>query len=146
MIPLLVLTFAFAAFRLAGIGIPYFADREHALRAAVGVMFLFTASAHWGRLRADLVRMVPAVFGDGGIWVSATGVAEILIAIGLQIPHFARAVGVCAMGMLVAIFPANAKAAREHLTLGGRPVPGLWLRLAIQLIFLAALAFAVFPR
>jgi uncharacterized membrane protein len=146
MLPLLMLIFAFAAFRLAGAGIPYFADREHALRAALGVMFLFTASAHWGKLKADLIRMVPSAFGNGGIWVSATGVAEILIAAGLQIPHAARAAAICAMAMLVAIFPANAKAARERLTLGGRPVPSFWVRFGIQLIFLAALAYAVWPR
>jgi uncharacterized membrane protein len=145
MIPLLVLIFAYVAFRLAGVGIPYFANWQHALRAALGVMFLFTASAHWGRLRADLIRMVPAAFGDGGVWVSVTGVAEILIAAGLQIPRAAQAVAIFAVAMLIALFPANAKAARERLTLGGRPVLGLWRRLGIQLIFLAALALAAWP-
>jgi len=48
--------------------------------------------------------------------------------------------------MLVCVFPANAKAAREKLTIGGRPVPPLGIRLAIQGVFLGALAVAVWPR
>jgi uncharacterized membrane protein len=55
-------------------------------------------------------------------------------------------VAILAGVMLVCIFPANAKAAREHLTIGGRAVPGLGLRLSIQLVFLAALAAAVWRK
>src|SRR5579872_2015130 len=68
MIPLLVLAVAFAAFWLTGLGVPYFANWPHALRAALGVMFLLTASAHWGRRRPDLMRMVPRRMGDAGTW------------------------------------------------------------------------------
>jgi uncharacterized membrane protein len=52
-------------------------------------MFLLTASAHWGRGRADLIRMVPEALGRAAFWVSLTGFAEIAIAIGLQIPTLA---------------------------------------------------------
>jgi uncharacterized membrane protein len=143
MIPLLVLLISFAVFRLAGFEVPYFSDWQHALRAALGVMFLLTASAHWGRRRSDLVRMVPRIFGDGGRWVTLTGIAELLIAFGLQIPRAAMSVAAAAAAMLVGLFPANLKAAREGLTIGGRPVPGWKTRLCIQVVFLAALAAAV---
>ncbi|MFZ1086131.1 MAG: hypothetical protein WAN35_14295 [Terracidiphilus sp.] len=146
MIPVIVLVVSFTLFRLAGFGLAYFADAQNALRAALGVMFLLTASAHWGKLRADLMRMVPSVFGDAGMWVTLTGVAELLIAVGLQIPRAASVVAASAAVMLVCVFPANVKAARERLTLGGRPVPGLSLRLGIQVVFLAALAAAGWPR
>src|SRR5262249_55563651 len=33
-----------------------------ALRIALAAMFLVTASAHWGKRRADLIRMTPAIF------------------------------------------------------------------------------------
>lgn len=146
MIPLLVLLVSFLVFRLCGFGVRYFADWQHALRAALGTMFALTASAHWGRRRDDLVRMVPGVFGDGRLWVTLTGVAELLLVAGLQLPRGAAAVASLGALMLVCIFPANLKAAREGLTLGRRPVPGVGARLAIQAAFLAALALAVWPR
>jgi uncharacterized membrane protein len=71
------------------------------------------------------------------------GIAEILIAVGLQVRSAAMLVALFAGVMLICIFPANIKAAREKLTIGGRPVPPLVPRLVIQLIFLAVLAAAV---
>jgi uncharacterized membrane protein len=146
MIPVIVLAVAFIVFRLAGFAVPYFANWQLSLRAALGVMFLLTASAHWGRRRPDLMRMVPAVFGSAGLWVTLTGIAEILIAACLQICVAAMPVAVAAAAMLVCIFPANAKAAREKLTIAGRPVPPFGTRLLIQVVFLGALAAAVWPR
>lgn len=146
MIPLYVLIAAFVTFRLAGFGIAYFAEWQNALRAALGVMFLLTASAHWGKRRPDLIRMVPSVFGNAGFWVTSTGIAELLIAAGLQFPRLAIGAGILAAAMLIGMFSANAKAAREHLTIGGLPVPGLVVRLIIQLIFLVAIGAAVWPR
>ena len=146
MAPLIVLAVSFLLFRLAGTEVLYFADWQNALRAALSVMFLLTASAHWGKRRPDLVRMVPHGLGDAGKWVTLTGIAEVLVAIGLQVPRFAMPVGVFAAGMLACMFSANAKAAREGLTVGGRPVPGFGARLAIQLVFVATLAAAVWSR
>jgi uncharacterized membrane protein len=146
MVPLIVLIAAFVIFRLAGLQIAYFADWQLAMRAALGVMFLLTASAHWGTRRPDLIRMVPSSFGNAGLWVTVTGIAELLIAVGLQVSRVADAVAAVAAAMLICVFPANVKAAREHLTISGRPVPGLGMRLAIQLVFLAAIAAAVWPR
>jgi uncharacterized membrane protein len=145
MIPLVVLIVSFAVFRFLGFVLPWMDDWQHALRAALGVMFCLTASAHWGRRRPDLVRMVPAGFSNPGLWVSATGIAEILIAMSFQIPRLALLTGVLAVIMLLCLFPANAKAAREKLMIGGRPVPALGPRLAIQIVFLAAVAAAVWP-
>ena len=146
MIPVIVLTVSFIAFRLAGFGVSYFADWQHALRAALGVMFLLTASAHWGKRRADLIRMVPRTLGNAPLWVTLTGVAELLIALGLQIPFIALPTAALAAAMLVCIFPANVKAAREKLTIAGRPVPALLPRLAIQAVFLTALTASVWPK
>jgi uncharacterized membrane protein len=145
MIPVFVLVAAFAVFRLLGFAVPYFADWQPSLRAALGVMFLLTASAHRGRRRADLLRMVPPGFGNAALWVTLTGIAEVLIAVGLQFPRIALFVAILAAVMLICIFPANAKAAREKLTIAGRPVPSFGVRLLIQIVFLAALAAAVWP-
>jgi uncharacterized membrane protein len=146
MVPLIVLVVSFAAFRLVGVWVPYLSDWQISLRAALGMMFLLTASAHWGRRRPDLIRMVPPAFGDGGKWVTLTGIAELLIAVGLQVPTAAMPVAVFAATMLVCIFPANMKAAREKLTIAGRPVPGFGVRLAIQVVFLGSLVAAVWRR
>jgi uncharacterized membrane protein len=70
-----------------------------ALRIALAMMFLLTASAHWGRRRADLVRMVPAAFPNPELMVTVTGLAEIAGAVGLLLPGTARwaAVGLAAL-------------------------------------------------
>jgi uncharacterized membrane protein len=146
MIPLIVLLVSFVGFRLAGFGVAYFADWQHALCAALGVMFLLTASAHRGKRRPDLVRMVPRGFGNAEAWVTMTGIAEALIAVGLQFPRTALPVAAAAVVMLVCLFPANLRAAREGLTIGGRPVPGWRLRLLIQIVFVTALVAAVWRR
>lgn len=145
MIPLVVLVVSFVLFRLAGLSIVYMADWQHALRAALGVMFLLTASAHWGKRRPDLLRMVPGALGSADFWVTLSGIAEVLFALGLQISSLAIPAGALAGVMLICLFAANVKAAREKLTIGGRPVPALGPRLIIQIVFLAAIAAAIWP-
>jgi uncharacterized membrane protein len=114
-----------------------------ALRAALGVMFLLTASGHWGKRRADLVRMVPKSIGDAEIWVSATGSAEIVIAVGLQIPRIVLWSAGISVVMLCCLFPANVKAARERLTISHKPVMPVVPRLILQIIFIAALICSI---
>ena len=122
MVPLIFLIAAFLIFRTLGLEWHYFADWHTALRAALGAMFLLTASAHWGKRRTDLVRMVPESMGNPGRWVSATGFAEFAIAAGLQISGVAPWVAAIGVVMLCCLFPANMKAAREHLTISHKPV------------------------
>ena len=147
MTPLFVaLIGGFVLFRALGFVVPWFADWQHALRAAIGLMFLLTASAHWGKRRPHLVRMVPAGIGHAELFVTLTGFAEIAIAVGLQIPRLAAWSALAAIAMLCAMFPANAKAARERLTILGKPVPTLVPRFLAQLVFVALLAASVWPR
>jgi uncharacterized membrane protein len=146
MAPLLCLIIAFLIFRGFGLLVPYFADWHTSLRAALGAMFLLTASAHWGKGRPDLIRMVPRAIGNAGLWVSVTGVAEIAVAVGLQFPHLARWVAGAAIGMLCCLFPANVKAAREGLTILRKPVLPVLPRLVLQLVFISALAAVVSSR
>jgi uncharacterized membrane protein len=116
----------------------------NALRIALALMFLFTASAHWGGRRADLVRMVPAAFPRPDVMVTVTGVLEIVGAVGLLVAPLAPYTAIGLTLLLVAIFPANVRAAQRQLTIGGRAATPLALRAVIQLIFLAAtLAVAV---
>ena len=115
------------------------------LRAGLALMFLFTASAHWGKRRGDLMAMVPRVFPRPDRMVNATGVFEILGAAGLLIPAVAPLAAACLAMLLIALFPANIRAAREGLTIGGRPTTALPLRTLLQLVFLAAVLVAGYP-
>lgn len=139
MAPLIVLTGSFVLFLVLGFaGVPYFGDWQHALQAAVAAMLLLTASAHWGNRRGDLVRMVPDALPNPGGIVTLTGLLEIAGAAAMFIPaaRTAAAAGLALLFLLM--YPANVRAAREKLTIGGRPVPGLAVRTVLQLVFMAA--------
>ena len=142
MVPFAVLTGLFAL--LAAIG---FVSGAYgwwdALRFALAGMFLLTASAHWGKRRHDLIQMVPPSFPRPDLLVTGTGILEILGAAGLLIPPVAPYAALALFLMLIAVFPANVYASRRHLTIGGRPVPSLWPRTLMQIVFLGA-AGAVF--
>lgn len=147
MAPLFVaLAAGFIVFRALGFVFPWFADWQHALRAALGLMFLLTASAHWGKRRPSLVRMVPESIGQAEFFVTLTGIAEVAIAVGLQIPRVALWAAIAAILMLCAIFPANVKAARQQLTILDKPVASVGPRLLGQVIFIALLAASVWRR
>jgi uncharacterized membrane protein len=144
--PLIVLVIATLLLRVIGVaGVSLLNSWTWCLRGGLALMFLFTASAHWGKRRGDLVAMVPRVFPRPDRMVSATGVFEILGAAGLLIPAIAPIAAACLAMLLVALFPANIRAAREHLTIGGRPTTPLPLRMLLQLVFLVAVLVAGFP-
>jgi uncharacterized membrane protein len=109
-----------------------------ALRMGLAGMFFLTASAHWGRRRADLVRMVPKNFPHPEFLVTLTGICEILGAIGLLVPPLVRWAAIGLTLLLIAVFPANVRAARDGITIGGKPATPLPSRSLIQGFFLIA--------
>lgn len=140
MLPLIILLVSFVAFRGLGlVGVAALDNWDLPLRLALFLMFLVTASAHWGKGRADLIRMVPPAFPRAAAIVSVTGMLEVLGAVGLLVPATVRAAAICLAILLVAMFPANIRAAREKLTIMGRPAASVAVRGAIQVIFVAAL-------
>ncbi|TDF94809.1 DoxX family protein [Paenibacillus piri] len=146
--PFIALIASFVLFRAAGLaGLSYFDGWQPSLQAAAAVMILLAASGHWGKRRPDLIRMVPRVFPRPGLIVTVTGWLEIAGAVGILIPVVSGAASVCLAVLLVAMFPANVRAAREKLTIGGKPVPDLPVRTLLQLVFLAAVLLpALFPQ
>jgi len=111
-----------------------------ALRIGLAAMFVFTAVSHFHpRTRPDLIRMVPTSLPAPAVLVSATGVLELLGAIGLLVPRALPAAAYGLMLLLVAMFPANVHAAREGLMIGGRRATPLLWRLPLQLFWIAAL-------
>src|ERR1017187_4138192 len=124
MAPLIVLVASVLLFWLTGkAGVTAFQDLGFVLRAALAAMFVLTASAHWGKRRADLIRMVPPAFPRPDLLVTITGVLEILGVIGMLLPRTARPACICLALLLVALFPANVYAAYKQLAIAGRRVP-----------------------
>ena len=142
MAPLIVMAAGWILFRLLGAaGVLGAAGTwSGALRFALAVMFVFTALAHFlPRTRPDLVRMVPPVFPAPGPLVTVTGILELLGAAGLLLPAFTRASAYALALLLVALFPANAHAARRNLSIAGRRAAPLIIRLPLQLFWIGAL-------
>jgi uncharacterized membrane protein len=79
MFVLIVLFGSLLLFRFIGFfGMPIFASWHAATTYALALMFLFTASAHFGRLKGDLERMVPPWVPNPRAVVLITGFLEIL--------------------------------------------------------------------
>jgi uncharacterized membrane protein len=88
--------------------------------------------------------MVPSGLPRPDLLVTITGICEILGAIELLMSQFARPAAIGLALLLFAMFPANIRAAREGITIGGEPPTPLVARSVIQGIFLmATMAVAV---
>lgn len=137
---LIVLFGAWIALRAAGaFGVHALDGWAASAPFALGAMFLFTGIAHFNKMKYDRARMVPSAFPQPLMVIYATGVLEWLGAVGLALPATRRAAALGLILLLIALFPANVKAAREDLTLGGRRATPLWLRLPMQLLFIGLL-------
>jgi uncharacterized membrane protein len=144
MAPLLVLVGLFALLTLADLlSANLSLGWWNSLRFALAGMFLLTASAHWDKRRQDLIRMVPPSFPRPDLLVTLTGVLEAAGAVALCVPMLAPYAAIGFALLLLAMFPANMHAAREKLTIGGRPVLSLVPRALLQLVFIVA-AVAVY--
>jgi uncharacterized membrane protein len=147
MIVLGVLGVAWAIFRLVGrLGVGRLDSWRGALPYALALMFLFTAVAHFNDMRDDLIKMTPPWVPAPAAVVTITGVLEILGAIGLMIPRTRRAAGIALILFLLAVFPANVYAALNEVQFGGRAATPLWLRLPMQLLFIALLWWGAVRR
>lgn len=140
MLVLIVLLVSWLLLRAVGVlGVGALASWHDTARYALAIMFVFTASAHFAKMRHDLARMIPSGFPNPLLLVYVTGVLELLGAAGLLLPRFHALAGICLIILLIVMFVANVNAAQKHVTLGGRPATPLWLRLPMQLFFIALL-------
>lgn len=108
-----------------------FSIAQLVLRILLAVVFVGMGAAHFvPRVRRTMAAMIPAPIAGPERrralpLVTISGVAEILGGIGLLAPwwgvRFAAALGLIAL--LVAVFPANAQAAREPERFGPAAVP-----------------------
>ena len=135
---LLVLLASFVLLRAAGyLGVRRLASWRSAGLGALAIMFLVTSTAHFNAMKHDLAPMMPEPLPDGLWIIHLTGVFEIAGAIGLLVPRTRRLAGICLVLLLIAQFPANVNAALNGIPLGGEPPTPLWLRMPMQLLFVA---------
>ncbi|MDQ0198921.1 DoxX family protein [Neobacillus ginsengisoli] len=139
MAPFFVLILSFLILRITGVlGISYFDGWESSIRGAVALMFLFSATAHWGKRRPDLIKMVPLSVPKPELMVTITGILEVIGAICLLIPFTSSIASIGLALLLIIMFPANIYAARKGITIDGKPTTPLFLRTILQIIFFAA--------
>jgi uncharacterized membrane protein len=146
MLVLIILIGSLLLFRALGAaGVSIFHTWMDSTRYALAVMFFFTSAAHFNKIRHELARMMPAIFPNPMALVYFTGVCEILGAMGMLVPRTRSLAGLCLFLFLLAILPANVKAARERLTVGGRLATALWLRVPMQILFLVLICWSTQP-
>jgi uncharacterized membrane protein len=99
-------------------------------------MLVFTASAHFTKMKKGLARMMPDWIPQPVAVIYFTGLCEIAGAIGLLLPSVRQAAALALIVFFIVVFPANLKAARTGVAVGGkRPTP-LWLRTSMQILFI----------
>src|SRR5215204_2590749 len=109
---LVVLLGSLVLFRgLGALGVEALSNWQGAAVWALAVMFLFTASAHFTRMKKDLMNMVPKALPNPAFLVRLTGVLEALGAVGLLVPSTRELAGLSLVLLMVAMFPANVNAA-----------------------------------
>lgn len=120
------------------------------LRIALAAVFAFMGMLHFVPTVARGMRaMIPPPLRRPG-WptaiVAITGVCELLGAAGLLVPWdgLRLAAGICLVVFLVAVFPANAYAARAPERFGRTAIP-FWPRLALQVLLVLLVLVAALP-
>src|SRR5215475_3631109 len=140
MLALMVLIVSWAAFRAIGAkGVQAFSSWQDSARYALAAMFIFTATAHFTKMKHDLARMISPYFPRPLLLVYVTGVLELLGAAGLMLSQFSRLAGICLIALLVVMFVANVNAAQKGVTLRGKPPTPLWFRAPMQAFIIALL-------
>lgn len=93
-------------------------------------------------------KIVPPGFGAPAVVVAISGVCEIVGGVGLLIPALRRPAGWGLIALLIAVFPANIYMAVAPDRIPDMHFPHwmLWVRLPLQIVFVAAVWFAAFDR
>jgi len=108
------------------------------LRIALSIVMVTTGVLHFIEQDA-FVAMMPRVFAFPEVWVWFTGVSEVLGGVGLLIPRLRRTAAFWLIVLYVGVFPANVHMAVNSIPAFGVDVDALWLwlRLPLQLVFIA---------
>ncbi len=137
MLVLVVLFVAMLFARILGVsGVEIFDSWPAATRVGLSAMFVFTSVAHFNSMRFDLARMLPPIVRRP-LWVIYfTGGCEILAAVGLLLPRTRMVAAAALILFLIAVLPANIRAANANIRLRGKPATPLIIRIPIQLLLI----------
>lgn len=138
MIVLVIFALACLIFRALGFaGVPAFTTWQASARDALSLILVFAGVSHFTSMREDFLRMMPPWIPWPRAMVYFTGICEIAGAVGLLLPEFRRAAAYALIAFFLAVLPANIHAARAGITLRGKPATNLWLRIPMQILFIA---------
>lgn len=137
MAPLIILvTVTLVLFVAGAAGIRWLRPWPVAVRGGLAAMFVATGVAHFVGMRAELIKMVPPGLPAPDLLITATGILELMGAVGLIWTRTAPWAAGGLSALLVAMFPANIYAALENLS--PAPEDRLLPRSAMQVVFLTA--------
>lgn len=137
--PLVTLVVVTVLARLIGVVVPDDGiGWVDAVRGGLAAMFAVAATAHFGRSRIALIRMVPEGLPNRPLIVTVTGLLEIAGVVGLIVPETARLTAICLAALLVVIAPATVSPARHANPAGGNPASPRWFRTVVQSVLVAA--------
>ena len=110
-------------------------------RIALSAMLMFTAIAHFV-FTDGMTQMIPDFFPFKKMLVYATGILEVLFAVGLMLPRTQTITGWTLIVFFLAMLPANIKASMENINyqtgeLDGNGLDYLWFRIPLQILFIA---------
>jgi uncharacterized membrane protein len=79
-------------------------------------------------------QIVPPNLPNPGLWVTISGIAEIIGGLGILLPAVRPAARWGLVALLAAVFPANLHMAQQHIQPAGIHIPTvvLWARLPLQ--------------
>ncbi len=138
--PLFVLLIAFGVASLATKVFDHQWNFIFAGNAAMSTMLLFTAIGHFA-FSKGMTMMLPDFIPFKKEIVYATGLIEILAAIGLLIPSYRHLTSVLLIIFFILILPANIYAALKKIdyqkgTYEGNDINYLWFRIPLQIVFI----------
>src|SRR3984957_13957691 len=120
-------------------GLSSFGWKQWGLRGLVTLPLLISGFAHFSRT-ALMETIIPPFFPYRPQLVLFSGVMELAGAVGLLLPAFTRVASACLAVLMIVIFPANVYAANQ--TVGGLHMPGVPVRLAMQVIYILLVLMA----
>ncbi|MEV6660055.1 DoxX family protein [Nocardia fluminea] len=150
MITLVALVGSLVVFRTLGaFGVARFASWSAGAAHALAVMLMMTGTAHFMPASvtvmpnyADMVAMIPPFVPFPGFTVLASGVLELLAAIGLILTRTRRLAGWALVPLFLLLLPANIYAALNDIPFAGEPASPLWQRIPEQALYIGFAVWA----
>ncbi|WP_333862152.1 DoxX family protein [Sphingobacterium sp.] len=139
--PLFVLIVVFVVSNLSTLLLKGTVDYFLSGKIALAVMLLFTSFGHLLYTKG-MSLMLPEFIPFKKEVIYATGLLEVLAAIGLFVPQVSRMTGILLFVFFLLILPANIRANLKHLnyetaTFDGPGPNYLWFRIPFQILLIA---------